>query len=152
MPAFEGLQPLTDDQGQYVLATPGEYYLAYSTEPETIRLDLPGGQPYKIDSVDTWNMEIVSTGTAQPGEYVFSIYLPNFAYRLTPCEPGEKIRPEAKASAEDLKIEWDFADDETSTATAINPSRTYQTNIQPTHHHLNCHRWGWIIACPRHSR
>ena len=150
MPAFETLQPIGDDQGQYVLAKPGEYYLAYSTEPQTIRLDLPGDQPYKIDGIDTWNMEIVPIGTAQPGEYVFSIYLPDFAYRLTPYEPGEKIRPEAKASADvmeghaplaivfaadntstkDLKIEWDFGDGETSTET--NPSHTYQTYGQYT--------------------
>ena len=97
-PAFDELEPIGDDSGRYVLARPGEYYLVYTTDPQTVTLELPGNQPYKIDGVDTWNMKIVPIGTAQPGAYTFAAPYSDFAYRFTPYAPGEKVRPEAKPS------------------------------------------------------
>ena len=150
MPDFETLQPIGDDQGCYILTKPGEYYLIYATEPRTIRVNLPGDRPYKIDGIDTWNMKVVPIGTAQPGEYVFSAHLPDFAYQLIPYQPGEKIRPESKASSDiteghapltisfasatmatkDQKLKWDFGDSITSIES--NPRHIYQTYGQYT--------------------
>lgn len=83
-PAFDALEPIGDDSGRYILAKLGEYYLVYTTDPQTITLKLSGNQPYKIDGVDTWNMKIVPIGTAQPGEYAFAAPYGDFAYRFTP--------------------------------------------------------------------
>ena len=90
-PPFDTLEPVGDDAGRYVLAKQGEYYLVYTTEPQTITVELHGDQPYKIDGVDTWNMKILPIGTAQPGEYTFASPHSDFAYRFTPYAPGENF-------------------------------------------------------------
>ncbi|MCY4569914.1 MAG: DUF5060 domain-containing protein, partial [Candidatus Poribacteria bacterium] len=139
-PAFDTLEPIGDETGRYILAKQGEYYLAYTTEPQTITLDLKGEQPYKVDRVDTWDMKIVPVGTAHPGEYTFASPQNGVAYRFTPYSPGEKLRPEARASADvlqgnapltvnfsaagDLSHHWNFGDGTTSTAS--NPTHVYE--------------------------
>ena len=139
-PAFDTLAPIGDDKGRYILAKHGEYYLAYTTEPQTITLDLEGEQPYKVDRVDTWDMKIVPVGTAHPGEHTFASPYNGVAYRFTPYAPGEKLRPEAKASADvlqgsapltvnfsaagDVAHHWSFGDGATSTES--NPTHVYE--------------------------
>jgi PKD repeat protein len=136
-PSFEELEPMGGDQGHYLLAMPGEYYLAYCANP-SFTFELAGDQPYKIDGIDPWNMEIVPVGTAQPGEYALSSS--GYIYRFTPYKPGEKIRPEAKASANvtqgsvpleakfsaagDLDCHWDLGDGTTSDES--NPTHVYE--------------------------
>ena len=140
-PAFDTLEPIGDETGGYILAKHGEYYLTYTTEPQTITLDLKGEQPYKVDRVDTWNMKIVPVGTAYPGEYTFASPYNGVAYRFTPYSPGEKLRPEAKASADvlqgsapltvnfsaagDLAHHWSFGDGTTSPES--NPMHVYES-------------------------
>ena len=135
-----------DDAGRYILAKQGEYYLVYSTEAQDITVELYGDHPYKIDAVDTWNMKILPIGTAQPGEYTFTSPHADFAYRFTPYTPGEKIRPEVKASADNLQgsapltvnfsaegnltQSWDFGDGTISNES--NPTHTYQNLGQYT--------------------
>ena len=42
----------------YLFSKPGEYYLAYVANPEeTIQIELPGNQEYKLEIIDTWNMK-----------------------------------------------------------------------------------------------
>ena len=118
----------------------GKIYLTYTTAPQTITLDLKGEQPYKVDRVDTWNMKVAPVGTAHPGEHTFAAPHGGFAYRFTPYAPGEKLRPEAKASADvlqgsapltvtfsaagDLAHHWTFGDGTTSTES--NPTHVYE--------------------------
>ena len=145
-PEFDTLEPVGDDKGRYVLAKEGEYYLVYTTEPQTITVKLHGNTPYKIDGIDTWNMKILPVGTAQPGEYTFASSQTDFAYRFTPYAPGEKLRPEAKASADvlqgsapltvsfsasdELTQQWDFGDGITSDES--NPTHVYENLGQYT--------------------
>ena len=145
-PPFNTLEPVGDDAGRYVLAKQGEYYIVYTTEPQTITVDLHGDRPYKIDGVDTWNMKILPIGTAQPGKHTFTSPYSDFAYRFTPYTPGEKLRPEAKVSAdvvqgsapltvnfsaaEDLTQQWDFGDGTTSDES--NPTHVYHSLGQYT--------------------
>ncbi len=139
-PPFEELEPLGDDKGHYILAKSGEYYLAHSTDPQGITLELPGDQPYKIDGIDIWEMKEMPIGTAQPGQYTLSAPRPDYVYRFSPYQPGEKLRPEAKASADvirgtaplevkfsaagDLKHHWDFGDGAASDES--NPAHVYE--------------------------
>ena len=139
-PPFDTLEPIGDDKGQYILAKHGEYYLTYTTTPQTLTLNLPGEHPYKVDRVDTWNMKIVPVGTAHPGEYTYAAPHSGSAYRFTPYAPGEKLRPEAKASADvlqgsapltvnfsaagDLSHHWTFGDG--ATATESHPTHVYE--------------------------
>ena len=48
-------------------------------------------------------MKVIPVGTAQPGAYTFASPYNGVAYRFTPYAPGEKLRPEAKASADVLQ-------------------------------------------------
>jgi PKD repeat protein len=75
-------------------------------------------------------MTVTSSGSASPGEFAFSAPRPDLAYRFTPYQPGEKLRPEAKiiasetdglppfkvefASAGEGAVQWDFEDGTTS--------------------------------------
>ena len=143
-PPFEQLEPIGDEKGSYVLAKPGEYYLVYFVNPQTITLDLAGERPYRIDGIDPWEMKLEPVGTASPGRYTFSSPRSDYVYRFTPYRPGEKIRPEAKAAASvisgaaplevkfstagKLKCRWDFGDGTSSTA--ANPTHTYMRSGQ----------------------
>ena len=82
-PPFEELEPIGDDKGRYILAKPGEYYLAYSETPQAITLD----GTYKVDGIDPWGMKVVPIGTAQAGEYTFSSQQSGYVYRFTPYKP-----------------------------------------------------------------
>jgi len=84
--------------GNYILSKQGELYFVYFTSPTAITLKLPGSRPYKIDGIDTWNMTISSLGSAAPGKFSFTPPKVNYVLRLSLYGPGEKIRPEAKAS------------------------------------------------------
>ena len=145
-PPFDMLKPIGDDKGRYILAKQGEYYLVYTTSPQSITIRLHGDQPYKIDGVDTWNMKVLSIGTAQLGEYTIDAFQSDFAYRFTPYAPGEKLRPEATAevdvtqgsaplavafsAAENLTYLWDFGDGTTSVEP--NPTHVFEELGQHT--------------------
>ena len=130
-PAFDELQPLGDDQGRYVLAKPGQYYLLYCTGPSRQTIQLDGDLPYKVDLIDPWEMTVLPLGTAQAGEYTVQPAKADLAYRFTLYAPGERMRPEVKLSASvvdgipplavtfrsetDGATAWDFGDGTTST-------------------------------------
>ena len=130
-PPFDELEPLGDDQGRYLLAKPGRYYLLYCPDGQPQTVDLAGDRPYKVDLVDPWEMTALALGTARPGEHTVRPARSDLAYRFTPYAPGEKLRPEAKISASatdgvsplavtfrsetDAAVAWDFGDGATST-------------------------------------
>ena len=92
-PPFDELQPLGDDQGRFLLARAGEYYLLYCLDRGRRRVELAGDRPYKVDLVDPWEMTVMPLGTAQPGEFTVASAKSDLAYRFTPYAPGEKLRP-----------------------------------------------------------
>ena len=103
-------------------------------------LNLPGPGKYKIDGIDTWDMTITSLGSASPGKFSFTAPKPNYLLRLSVYEPGEKIRPQVKATASpiegiaplkvqfsdstDLQCKWQFGD--ASSSSEKNPVHTYK--------------------------
>jgi PKD repeat protein len=97
-PPFDELQPLGDDQGRYLLAKPGEYYLLYCIGPVAQTIQLAGERPYKVDLIDPWEMTVLPLGTAQSGEYAVQPAKADLAYRFVPYAPGEKLRPQVKIS------------------------------------------------------
>jgi PKD repeat protein len=126
--------------GNYILSKPGELYFVYFTSPTAITLKLPGSRPYKIDGIDTWNMTISSLGSASPGKFSFTPPKTNYVLRLSLYGPGEKVRPEAKASAgptegiaplkvqfstpTKLSCQWEFGDGTSSSKR--NPTHIYK--------------------------
>ena len=66
-PSFEDLKPLGNDQGRFLLAQPGEYYLLYALDERTQSIELSGDRPYKVDAIDPWEMREWPVGTATPG-------------------------------------------------------------------------------------
>ncbi len=140
LPPFEELKPMGDDKGNFVLGIPGKLYLTYGQTSGNTSLNLAGETPYKIDAIDTWDMTENPYGTAQPGQYTFASPKENIVYRFTPYAPGEKIRPEALASADVIQgtapltvnfessanftKQWDFGDGSTSLDSS--PSHAYK--------------------------
>jgi hypothetical protein len=126
-PPFHELRPLGDDKGRFLLAKPGEYYLAFSlnTRPQTA--ELTGLRPYKVDLIDPWAMTIHPAGTARPGAFTVNSPRADTAFRFTPYAAGESLRPEARVQATPTegippvkvefkavtgaaRAEWDFGD------------------------------------------
>ena len=67
----------------YVLADPGNYYLAYvANEGGTIELELPGESEYDLEVLDTWNMKVISQSKVAPGKFSFTTSLSNTALRI----------------------------------------------------------------------
>lgn len=124
---YEQMRPdFSHYPGAYILAKPGEHYLIYFAETPPISYDLPGDKPYKVDGIDTWEMTVTPIGSAGPGRFDYTPPRRDYAVRLTPYKPGEKIRPEAKTTAlpvegvaplavqfstpSKFKCKWDFGD------------------------------------------
>ncbi len=134
-PPFDELKPLGSDQGTYLLAKPGEYYLLYCLDSRPQSLQLAGNQPYKVDTVDPWEMTVLPQGTAEPGEHTVQSPKSDLAFRFTPYKPGEKLRPVAKISASVTEgippltvtfrsetndaAKWEFGDGTTSTKNPV---------------------------------
>jgi hypothetical protein len=72
------------DNNIYLFSKPGEFYLAYVANPEeTIQIELPGNQEYKLDIIDTWNMKITEQTTAKRGKFEYKTTIPFCALRIT---------------------------------------------------------------------
>ena len=131
-PPFDELQPLGDDQGRYLLAKHGEYYLLYCAGPSAQTIQLVGEWPYKVDLIDPWEMTVLPLGTAPPGDYRVEPAKADLAYRFLPYAPGEQLRPQVKISASTADgvspllvtfrsesegtVAWDFGDGAKSTS------------------------------------
>ena len=123
-----------------ILAKPGECYLIYFTGKRPVTIGLPGERAYKVDGIDTWEMKTLPIGSASGGKFTFTPPKQDFAIRLIRYAPEEKIRPEAKATADKLegiapltvkfstpwkqKCHWDFGD----TGSSINRSPVHTFN------------------------
>ncbi len=123
---FDQMEPRELSSGSYLLSKTGELYFIYFTTPTAIALELSGPRPYKVDGIDTWNMTITPMENAEPGTFSFTPHRANYLLRLSVYAPGEKMRPEVKASANPtkgiaplevkfstpskLRCRWDFGD------------------------------------------
>lgn len=84
-PEFHELQPLGDDQGRFVLAKPGAYYLVYCVEAKPETIELAGERPYTVEIIDPWKMTVSAGGTAAPGEITLTPSRPDTVFRLRPA-------------------------------------------------------------------
>ena len=137
---FDEMVPGELPGGNYTLSKEGELYFVYSTQSEPVNLDLPGPGAYKVDGIDTWDMTITSLGSASAGKFLFAPPKPNYLLRLSIYGPGEKMRPEVKASAgpiegiaplkvqfstsSELSCKWQFGDG--SSSSERNPVHIYK--------------------------
>ena len=81
---FDNGDPANLEKNIYVFSKPGEYYLAYMANAgETIQIELPGNQEYKLEIIDTWNNKIAEQTTAKPGNFEFKTTIPYCALRIT---------------------------------------------------------------------
>ncbi len=137
---FHEMVPGALPGGNHVLSKASQLYFIYFSHPTATSLELPGPRAYKVDGIDTWNMTINSMGSAAPGKFTFSPPKANYLVRLTAYAPGEKTRPEVKASASPsegtaplkvrfstpsrLKCRWTFGDG--SSSSERNPEHIYK--------------------------
>ena len=130
--SYQQMQPdFSNYPDVYIMAKEGECYLMYFAGKKPATVELPGETAYKVDGIDTWGMKILPIGSAGPGEFTFTPPKQDYAIRLTRYAPGEKIRPEAKATADKSegiapltvkfstpwknRCHWDFGDAGSST-------------------------------------
>lgn len=129
---YQQMQPdFSNHPDVCIMAREGECYLMYFAGKGPVTLDLPGDRPYKVDGIDSWEMKILPIGSAGPGKFIIAPPKQDYAVRLTRYGPTEKIRPQAKATADRLegiapltvkfstpweqKCHWDFGDTDSST-------------------------------------
>ncbi len=80
----DGGDPKNLETNIYTLSKPGEYYLAYTAATgRKIALELTGNADYKVEVLDTWNMQVVEEATASPGMFHYLTEKPYSALRLT---------------------------------------------------------------------
>jgi len=139
-PPFDELRPLGDDKGRFILAQPGHYYLLYCLAGRSQSIQLAGGTPYQVDGIDPWEMTEWPVGTARPGEFKAAAAKGDVVYRFVPYGPGERLRPDARATASvtegvapltvkfdstsSHRARWDFGDGTTAIDPA--PSHTFE--------------------------
>lgn len=67
----------------YVFSKPGAHYLAYTAElGQTIEINLTSESDYKMEVIDTWNMQITEENTVEPGMLTYKTTLPFTALRI----------------------------------------------------------------------
>ena len=67
-------EPENLDNNIHVFAKAGEYYLAYVAEGgHSVEIDLPGDRTYRVELIDTWNMEISPFEREYSGGTVFEL-------------------------------------------------------------------------------
>lgn len=139
-PPFHELQPTREDNDRFLLAKPGVYYLVYCQKPGTGTVELIGDRPYKLDRIDPWAMTIAPLGTAPAGRFTLTAPRSDIAFRLTPYQADEPLRPEAKITASTTagqppltvrftgsggeRMHWEFGDGTTSELPS--PSHVYR--------------------------
>jgi len=137
---FAEMEPRELPSGGYLLSKAGELYFIYFTTPTATTLQLPGPGPYKIDGIDTWNMTVTPMGNAAPGRFSFTPPRAKYLLRLSVYTPGEKMRPDVKASANPtegtaplkvkfstptkLRPRWEFGD--ATSSSEPNPVHVYK--------------------------
>ncbi len=81
---FDNGDPENLNNNIYLFSKPGEYYLAYVANPdETMQIDLPGDQDYKLEIIDTWNMKITEQSLIKPGHFEYKTIFPFCALKIT---------------------------------------------------------------------
>ncbi len=69
----------------HIFSKPGEYYLAYvAASDQTIEINLPGSAPYKVEVLDTWNMQTLTQSTEAPGAFTYKTTVAYTALRIYP--------------------------------------------------------------------
>lgn len=67
----------------YIFSKKGEYYLAYVAEAgKTIELRLEGEKEFKMEVIDTWNMQVTEQARVSPGTLSFTTTIPYTALRI----------------------------------------------------------------------
>ncbi|MBS0000202.1 MAG: DUF5060 domain-containing protein [Cyclobacteriaceae bacterium] len=75
--------PKNLNTNKYILSKPGEYYLAYvAGADQTIEINLAGDVGYKMEAIDTWNMQIVGKASVEPGLFRYQTGSPYTLVRL----------------------------------------------------------------------
>ena len=79
---LEGTSPVLGVAGGYFkcASVPGQYYLTYTGvhQPHVVSFNLPPGERYRVEIIDTWNMTI--TPVEGPFEGTFEVQLPRLPY------------------------------------------------------------------------
>ncbi|MFA7490215.1 MAG: DUF5060 domain-containing protein [Mariniphaga sp.] len=71
----------------YLFSKPAAYYLAYTADKDqSIEIDLTGDKEYKMEVMDTWNMQIMEEKTVMPGKIIYKTSLPYTALRFYSLE------------------------------------------------------------------
>ena len=77
-------EPESPADNIHVFSKPGEYYLAYAAKlGKTIRLDLPPGNSYRVELIDTWNMKTKEMPDAKGGQFTYTTKGKYEALRVT---------------------------------------------------------------------
>jgi PKD repeat protein len=138
-PPFEQLKPVGNDEGQFILAGPGDYHLLYVPAGKSQSIVFDDTRPYKVDAIDPWEMQVWPVGTADGGKYAAAKGKADLVYRFVPYSKGEKMRVEAEPTASategiaPLRVTfssptgdqalWDF--DDGSKSNDRNPTHTF---------------------------
>jgi len=80
---FKEMIPVHQSPNVFVLAKPGQIYLAYATEAGPVEFKLEGEKNYNVEAIDTWNMTIKTLDPAKPGDYTFNAPEGGFLLRFT---------------------------------------------------------------------
>jgi hypothetical protein len=68
----------------HIFSNPGEHYLVYVADPgQAIEINLEGNTNYKLEILDTWNMNITEESSVKPGLFSYTTTSPYTAFRFS---------------------------------------------------------------------
>ncbi len=67
----------------YIFSKPGAYYLVYTADTDqNIEINLTGDDKYRMEVIDTWNMQVIEEKSIEPGIFKYKTTLPFTALRI----------------------------------------------------------------------
>ena len=80
---YTEMTPSRPEPNVLIYSKPASVYLVYALAAGPIKLQLPEGHDYTVESIDTWNMKTTQIADAKPGDLALTAPAADSLFRVT---------------------------------------------------------------------